>query len=751
MSIPPPTRAAALDRLAAFTPGMGRAYAAGRNHDHGPANRGNVSGLSPHVRHRLVTEAELVAAALARHAPSACEKFVQEVFWRSYWKGWLEQRPSVWLRHQADLARAVDGLATQGGLRRAYEDAVSGRTGIACFDAWANELVETGYLHNHARMWFASIWIFTLRLPWVLGADFTFRHFMDGDPASNTLSWRWVAGLHTRGKHYLARASNIAEYTGGRFDPRGELDERAAPLEEEPAPEPARPLAPADRAPEGPVALLLTEEDCLAETWALGRSRVVALGAFAAPACRSPLGSGAAAEGFVNGALSDGRARAGARCSAPPVALADASALAAWAKGAGGADGRQARGARPRPGGRGGEARPPSPRVGRGGLAARHARVLPGQGAHPCHPPRRRAGGGDVSGLVIEGLTCRYGGTAAVDALDLAVPDGALLCLLVPAGCGKTTTLRAVAGLVAPDAGRILRRGEVLSAPGAVMPPERRRMAMIFQSYALWPHMTVAANVAYALKLRGLARAEMDARVAAVLRAVRREAMAERLPADLSCGQQQRVAIARSLAMEPRSLLMDEPLSNLDAALREEMRFELRRLHEAHGVTTLYVTHDQSEAMATADLVAVMDRGRIAQVGPPEALYGAPADAFVARFLGGTNIIPGRHLGGNVVDCGAFRLACAGGTAGAGGAALVAIRPHAVVLAAAPGENVIAARLLRATFLGPVRDLAVEAEGGTALRLTVPADQPLPQQGAVLISLPPRSCRMLPDAPATQR
>jgi iron(III) transport system ATP-binding protein len=349
-----------------------------------------------------------------------------------------------------------------------------------------------------------------------------------------------------------------------------------------------------------------------------------------------------------------------------------------------------------------------------------------------------------MSGLLLEGLTCRYGDAAAVDALDLAVPDGALLCLLGPSGCGKTTTLRAVAGLVAPDAGRILRNGEVLSAPGAVVPTERRRMAMIFQSYALWPHMTVAANVAYALTLRGLARAEVDARVASVLRAVRLEAMAERLPADLSGGQQQRVAIARALAMEPRTLLMDEPLSNLDAALREEMRFELRRLHEAHGVTTLYVTHDQAEAMATADLVAVMNQGRIAQLGTPEALYAAPEDAFVARFLGGTNIIPARHRGALVADCGAFTLRCGAGAAAEGGEALVAIRPHMIALAGAVGENVVAARLVRATFLGPVRDLAVEAKGGIALRVTVPADAPLPADGALLLSLPQAACRLLP-------
>ena len=330
MTLPEPTRAAALARLEAFAPAMGRAYAATRNHDRGPDDRGNVSLLSPHVRHRLVTEQELVSAALARHSASACEKFVQEVFWRSYWKGWLEQRPSVWADYRARVAEGVAALATEGGLRRAYEDAVSGRTGIACFDAWARELVGTGYLHNHARMWFASIWIFTLRLPWTLGADFTYRHFADGDAASNTLSWRWVAGLHTQGKHYLARAANIAEYTGGRFDPRGELDERAPPLEAE-RPAPAMPLPPPDPAPEGDVALLVTEEDCLPETLPLGRARVIAAAGAGCTAARSPLPVGAIAERFAAGAIDDALARAGAAFGVSTERLAGFDDVAGWA------------------------------------------------------------------------------------------------------------------------------------------------------------------------------------------------------------------------------------------------------------------------------------------------------------------------------------------------------------------------------------------------------------------------------------
>ena len=186
-----PTRAAGLDALDEFVPRAGRDYARDRNADLG-ASRDNVSGLSPYVRHRLVTEHEVVAAVLDRHSLPAAEKFVQEVFWRTYWKGWLEQNPEVWRRYR----REVDEFAT-GTLPTGYEDAVHGRTGIDAMDAWARELIDTGYLHNHTRMWFASIWVFTLGLPWQLGADFFHRHLLDGDAASNTLSWRWVAGLQT--------------------------------------------------------------------------------------------------------------------------------------------------------------------------------------------------------------------------------------------------------------------------------------------------------------------------------------------------------------------------------------------------------------------------------------------------------------------------------------------------------------------------------------------------------------------------
>lgn len=258
-----PTRAEGLRRLHAFLPSAGRDYAQGRNADHGPDARANVSVLSPYLRHRLITEEEVVAAVLDHHGRAASDKFVQEVMWRTYWKGWLEMRPAVWDRYVADRDADRERAGHSGGLRRELAKAESGETGIDGFDDWAHELVAHGYLHNHARMWFASIWIFTLRLPWTLGADFFMRHLLDADPASNTLSWRWVAGLQTAGKTYLATPDNIARYTGGRFDPRG-LATVAKPLTEDPIPA-ATPIPRADARPDGPALLLITDEDLAPE------------------------------------------------------------------------------------------------------------------------------------------------------------------------------------------------------------------------------------------------------------------------------------------------------------------------------------------------------------------------------------------------------------------------------------------------------------------------------------------------------
>ena len=278
----PMTRNAGLDRLATFLAEAGAGYAAARNIDRGPQLSSTTSALSPYMRRRLVTEAETVAAARAAFGEKDSDKFVSEVFWRTYFKGHLETHPGTWTRYLTAVEAHHRRLDAEPGLRRTYAAAIDGRTGIDGFDAWAGELVETGWLHNHARMWFASIWIFTLRLPWELGAHHFLRHLVDGDPASNTLSWRWVAGLHTRGKHYVARAENIRRYTEGRFNPIG-LNEHPDSLDE-PMPPPEVALAPADAAPRCEIALLLHLDDLNPESLPLGAARVTRVGGLLAHA-----------------------------------------------------------------------------------------------------------------------------------------------------------------------------------------------------------------------------------------------------------------------------------------------------------------------------------------------------------------------------------------------------------------------------------------------------------------------------------
>ena len=233
--------------------------------------------------------------------------------------------------------------------------------------------------------------------------------------------------------------------------------------------------------------------------------------------------------------------------------------------------------------------------------------------------------------LSLEQISCTFGDYTAVRQLDLRIAPGEFVSLLGPSGCGKTTTLRMIAGFNAPTAGVIRMDGTVISSPGASLPPEKRGMSMIFQSYAIWPNMTVAENVAFGLKLRHIGREELRRRVDRILATVRLDALAERYPAELSGGQQQRVALARAMVIEPRVLLLDEPLSNLDASLREEMRFEIRRLHDQFHFTTVYVTHDQGEAMVTSDRIAVMNAGRIEQIDTPFQLYNPPPHAVRGR------------------------------------------------------------------------------------------------------------------------
>jgi iron(III) transport system ATP-binding protein len=334
-----------------------------------------------------------------------------------------------------------------------------------------------------------------------------------------------------------------------------------------------------------------------------------------------------------------------------------------------------------------------------------------------------------MSRLTLQGLTKAYGTNRVVDAIDLTLEEGEFVSLLGPSGCGKTTTLRMIAGFVEPNGGAILMDGEVISAPGSVLPPERRGMSMIFQSYAVWPNMTVEENVAFGLKLRKLPAPEVRQRVAEILEVVQMGQLAGRYPSELSGGQQQRVALARAVVVKPRVLLLDEPLSNLDANLREEMRFEIRRLHDEFRITTVYVTHDQAEAMATSDRIAVMNAGRIEQVDAPHVLYTRPRTRFVAGFIGRTNLLQA-ELRDGAIGFGGVSVP-AGLVAGAADSAqrdiLLSVRPQSIALHRAPpagDDPALEAVVAQRTFLGETWDYVVSA-AGNALRLRASAP---PQQ-----------------------
>ena len=306
-------------------------------------------------------------------------------------------------------------------------------------------------------------------------------------------------------------------------------------------------------------------------------------------------------------------------------------------------------------------------------------------------------------------------GQTVVDDLTLDIADGEFVSFLGPSGCGKTTTLRLVAGFMEPDRGEITVGDEVMSAPGRVVPPERRRMSMIFQSYALWPHKTVFDNVAFGLELQRVTGQELKRRVMEALALVRLTSLAARYPAELSGGQQQRVALARAVVVRPETLLMDEPLSNLDANLREEMRGELRTIHEEARITTIYVTHDQAEALVTSDRIVVMANGRVEQTGAPTDVFETPRTEFVARFIGRWNVLPAR-----LTDICQVEIAgrpCAVGTPAAmrpPAAVRACIRPQQVTLAADSPElapNTFVGRVRRQAYLGEQRDYLIDVPG----------------------------------------
>ncbi len=322
--------------------------------------------------------------------------------------------------------------------------------------------------------------------------------------------------------------------------------------------------------------------------------------------------------------------------------------------------------------------------------------------------------------LVLQGLGKRYGsGLAAVSGVTLALEPGEFVSLLGPSGCGKTTTLRMIAGFMEPSEGSIVMDGRVISAPGAVVPPERRGMSMIFQSYAIWPNMTVRENVAFGLKLRKLAGGEVQRRTDAMLDVVQLRHLAERYPAELSGGQQQRVALARAIVIEPEVLLLDEPLSNLDANLREEMRAEIRRLHDEFRITTVYVTHDQAEAMVTSDRIVVMNAGRIEQVADPLTLYQRPETRFAASFIGRTNILDGVRDGSSIRFPG---FSVPSGQAPGQGSSF-SVRPQSIGMFRLQGQLGpgwwVQGRVAERAYLGEYWDYAVVPEGGgTALKVS---------------------------------
>jgi putative spermidine/putrescine transport system ATP-binding protein len=303
-----------------------------------------------------------------------------------------------------------------------------------------------------------------------------------------------------------------------------------------------------------------------------------------------------------------------------------------------------------------------------------------------------------------------YGPTRAIDGVSLSVGKGELLALLGPSGCGKTTTLRAIAGFVEPTSGAILLRGRDVTR----LAPHRRDTGMVFQSYALFPHLSVRENLAFGLKRRGLPGAEIRSRTDGMIALLRLDGLAERLPRELSGGQQQRVAVGRALVVNPTVLLLDEPFSNLDALLREATRVELRRLQQDLGITAILVTHDQAEAMAIADRIAVMDKGRIVQIDRPTALYRRPVSRFVAEFVGRANVVEAtrRDAGGrSLLVAAGLELAPAAGTA-LPDRCIAVLRPEAISLAAghaAPAPNSVSGTVDFVAYLGSVAQIVVVA------------------------------------------
>jgi iron(III) transport system ATP-binding protein len=359
-----------------------------------------------------------------------------------------------------------------------------------------------------------------------------------------------------------------------------------------------------------------------------------------------------------------------------------------------------------------------------------------------------------MTSVILEKLSKHYGPVKAVNAIGLAIEEGEFVAFLGPSGCGKTTTLRCIAGLEEPSDGVIRFDGKVVSSPEGSLPPEQRQIGMVFQSYAVWPHMTVAENIAFGLKLkRGLSRAGVGANVAKALHTVGLADFAGRGVHQLSGGQQQRVALARAIALEPRLLLFDEPLSNLDAKLREQMRMELRQLQQRLGITSIYVTHDQEEAMVIADRIVLMEGGRIAQIGTPADIYTNPASVFVASFVGAANVLPGIVISGadstaRVSLGGGLELDSAQNGFGARNEVDVLCRPEQLLLSQnkPDGANVFQALVEQSVFMGNSADVLLK-HGQLEFKARVSPAALWPPATALWVKIWPESVRLLPRAP----
>ncbi|MBE7556163.1 MAG: ABC transporter ATP-binding protein [Anaerolineales bacterium] len=357
-----------------------------------------------------------------------------------------------------------------------------------------------------------------------------------------------------------------------------------------------------------------------------------------------------------------------------------------------------------------------------------------------------------MPGVRLVNLLKQFGKTIAVDRIRLDIEDGEILTMLGPSGCGKTTTLRCIAGFLIPDEGEIYLGNQHVTT----LPPEQRDIGFVFQNYALWPHMTVYDNLAFGLRLRQISKTEIKTRVDNALAMVRLSGFAERYPRQLSGGQQQRIALARALVIEPNVLLLDEPLSNLDAQLREEMRFEIRELQKRLGITAVYVTHDQAEALALSDRIAVMNKGVITQIGTPEQIYNQPSNRFVAGFIGLSSFVEGTVTQLNqangcavVTTSDQVNLRVPGDHLSPQQKVTLAIRPEYITLKknmteAVPEQaNVLEGEVIRAAYLGDVIDYRISI-GQWVLRVHTPTDSILPAGEKVQLIIPPERITLIP-------